>query len=100
MVVGLTAARFKPLISRIPGFFLSNTKYIWIYIITSLLLPVSCIIYLFIRVRNFDSHLQFADWCAPVKISSSAELSVLQVLQFQEASVRRVLPGGTGTSHN
>jgi hypothetical protein len=32
--------------------------------------------------------VQFADKCAPVTISSSAEYSVLQALQFQEVSVR------------
>jgi hypothetical protein len=49
---------------------------------------------------NFESHVQFVDWCAPDKISNSLEYSVLQALQFQEVSVRCVLPGGTGISHN
>jgi hypothetical protein len=43
-----------------------------------------------------ESHVQFADWCAPVKISNSAEYSVLQALQFEEVRVRRIIPGGTG----
>jgi hypothetical protein len=29
-----------------------------------------------------------------LRISNSAEYSVLQALQFQEVSVRRILPGG------
>jgi hypothetical protein len=52
------------------------------------------------RIRNLESHMQFADWCAPVKISNSAEYSVLQELQFQKASVCCVLPGGIDISHN
>jgi hypothetical protein len=32
-VVGLTAAKFKPLIPPMPGFSLSNTTYIWIYMV-------------------------------------------------------------------
>jgi hypothetical protein len=51
-------------------------------------------------VRNFESHVQFADLCASVKISNSAEYSVLQALQFQKVSVRRMLPGGAGINHN
>jgi hypothetical protein len=38
-------------------------------------------------------HVQFADWCAPVKISNTAKYSVLQALQFQEVSVHCILPG-------
>jgi hypothetical protein len=30
-VVGLTAAKFKPLIHPMPGYSLSNTMYNWIY---------------------------------------------------------------------
>jgi hypothetical protein len=46
--------------------------------------------------------VQFAVWCAPVNISSmsSAEYSVLQELQFQEVSVRHILPGETRIRHN
>jgi hypothetical protein len=45
--------------------------------------------------------MQFTDWYAPAKISSSAEYSVLQVLLFHKVSVH-MLPGGTGirVSHN
>jgi hypothetical protein len=50
--------------------------------------------YIVTYVTNFDSHVQFADWCAHVKISNSAEYSVLQALKFQEASVRRTLQVG------
>jgi hypothetical protein len=32
-VVGLTAAKIKPLIHPMPGFTLSNTTYIWIYMV-------------------------------------------------------------------
>jgi hypothetical protein len=32
-VVGLTAAKFKPLILPMPGFSLSSTMYIWIYML-------------------------------------------------------------------
>lgn len=49
---------------------------------------------------NFERHVQFADPCANVKVSSSAECSVLQDLQFQEVSVRCILTGRTGVSHN
>jgi hypothetical protein len=48
----------------------------------------------------YESHVQLADWCTPVRISNSAENSVLQALQFQEVSARRMPPGGTGISHN
>jgi hypothetical protein len=41
------------------------------------------------HVRNFESHVQFTDWCARVKIFNSADYSLLQAVQFQEASVRR-----------
>jgi hypothetical protein len=40
---------------------------------------------------NFESHVQFADWCAPVKIFNSAEYSVLQALQFQEVGIHCTL---------
>jgi hypothetical protein len=32
-ITGLTAAMFKPLILPVPGFFLSSTTHIWIYIV-------------------------------------------------------------------
>jgi hypothetical protein len=38
--------------------------------------------------------MQFADWCAPVKISNSAEYYVLKALQFQGVRVRGTLLGG------
>jgi hypothetical protein len=100
-LVGLTAAKFKPLIHLMTGFSLSNTMYIWICLVydSFCLCPVTCS-YIVIHLRNFDSHMQFADWCALVKISNSAEYSVLQALQFQAANVRRIHPGGTGISHN
>jgi hypothetical protein len=71
-VVGLIAAKFKPLILPMSGFSLSTVTYLLIY------------------------RVQFADWCAHVKISSSAVYSILQALQFQEwassacSQVRRV----------
>jgi hypothetical protein len=40
--------------------------------------------------------MQFAGWCAPVKVSSRAEHSILQALQFQKVSVRHILLGETG----
>jgi hypothetical protein len=43
--------------------------------------------------------MRFADRCASVKVAHSAENSVLQALQFQELSVRRVLSCGTGVSY-
>jgi hypothetical protein len=52
------------------------------------------------HVRDFESHVHFGDWCAPLKISNSAEYSLLQALQFKEVNVHRKLPGGTGLSHN
>jgi hypothetical protein len=50
--------------------------------------------------KEFQKPHVFANWYAPVKISSSAEYSVLQALQFQEVSFHLILPGGTGISHN
>jgi hypothetical protein len=44
--------------------------------------------------------MQFSDWCAPVKISNSAEHSVLQELQIQGVSVRQILLSGIGINHN
>jgi hypothetical protein len=64
------------------------------------LLPLSCIISCLIaHVRNFESHMQLEDRCAPVKIYSSAESSALLALQFQEVSVRSILPGGTSINY-
>jgi hypothetical protein len=57
------------------------------------------VIRIVIHVRNYESHVQFTDWCAPVKISNRVEYTVLQALQFHGVSVRRILPGGTGISH-
>jgi hypothetical protein len=42
---------------------------------------------------NFESHVQFADRCAPIEDSNSAANSILLALQFQEVSVRLILPG-------
>jgi hypothetical protein len=53
-----------------------------------------------IHVRNFESHVQFADLYAPVKISNSAEYSLLQALKIQGVSVRRILLGGIGINRN
>jgi hypothetical protein len=50
--------------------------------------------YVIVHVRNFERHMQFADRCAPFKIASSVENSVLLALQFQEANFRRILSGG------
>jgi hypothetical protein len=55
--------------------------------------------YLIICARNFESHMQFADQCAPVKFSNSAVNSVLQKLQLQVVSVHCILLGGTGINH-
>jgi hypothetical protein len=72
---------------------LSNTMSIWIY---GLLLPASCKNQLNnYACTNVESHVRFADWYAPINISSSAECSVLHALQFQEVRVRRILPSGT-----
>jgi hypothetical protein len=38
--------------------------------------------------------MHFADWFAPVMISSSAEYSGLQALQLQEVRVRRMVQVG------
>jgi hypothetical protein len=41
---------------------------------------------------DFESHVQFADQCAPVKVAAnSAANSIMQTLQFQEVSVRPTL---------
>jgi hypothetical protein len=45
------------------------------------------------------SHIHFADQCASVRISYGVEISILQMLQFQELSICRVFPGGTDISH-
>jgi hypothetical protein len=42
--------------------------------------------------------MHFADHCASVKVSNRAKNSVLQALQIQKVSVRRILPGGAGMS--
>jgi hypothetical protein len=34
-------------------------------------------------VREFESHVQIANWCAPLKIFSGAENFVLKALQFE-----------------
>jgi hypothetical protein len=52
-----------------------------------------------INVRNFESHIQFADRCAPWKISDGAENRVLQALQLQKIGVCRKFPGAAGISH-
>jgi hypothetical protein len=44
--------------------------------------------------------MKFADWCVPVKISSSSEYCARQALQFQDVIVVRKIPSGTGMSHN
>jgi hypothetical protein len=36
-IVGLTAAKFKPLILPMHGFYLSNTMYIWIYMVHTMI---------------------------------------------------------------
>jgi hypothetical protein len=51
-----------------------------------------------IHVRDFESQAQFADRSASVKISNSADNSVLQALKFQEVSVHRT-PTWTDISH-
>jgi hypothetical protein len=54
------------------------------------------LVILVIKVRNFESHVEFSGRCASVKISNSTKYSVLQALKFQEVSVSRILSGGTG----
>jgi hypothetical protein len=39
------------------------------------------------------------DQCAPVEIAIRAENSAAQALQFEEVSVRRILPGETGINN-
>jgi hypothetical protein len=74
--------------------------YIWIYMIQDYLcLCPAEFSYIVLYIWNSESHVHL-DWCAPVKISNSTEYSVLQVLQFQEVSACRILPGGAGLSHN
>jgi hypothetical protein len=93
----LTAAKSKLLTLPLNGFFLFSSTYICIYMVYDYfcLCPAQLNLVV-IRVRNFESHLQFGDRCAPVEISNSAENSVLKALQFQELSVRYVLSAGTG----
>jgi hypothetical protein len=64
-----------------------------------LFLPVSCIISSCSRYtrKEFWKSRAIRGPVSPVKISNSADHSVLQVLQFQGVSVHHILPGG---SHN
>jgi hypothetical protein len=97
-VVRLTAAKFTPnilLCLASPRPIPRTLGFKW-FRITSAWVLHNLVIY----VRSFGSHVQFAARCAPVKISNSAECSVLQALQFQKVIVRPVLPGGTDVSHN
>jgi hypothetical protein len=95
----LTAAKFKPLyILCLACPYPLPRGFAWFGITSARLLHN--LVMLITQVRNFESHMQFADWCSSPKISSSVEYSVLQALQFQEASGRRIPPGGTGISHN
>jgi hypothetical protein len=50
-------------------------------------------------VRKFESHVQIANRCAPLKISDGVEKFVLQALQFQKMLISRELPGGASISH-
>jgi hypothetical protein len=95
------ASKFKPFVLLIRGFSLSNVTYVWMYMIQDYFwLYAAQFNFIVVHVRNFEDHVQVVDWCAPVRISNSAEYSVLQALQFQEVNVHRILPGGTSIGHN
>jgi hypothetical protein len=53
-----------------------------------------------LALLNMVKDLQVPLKTGNFRIFSSLEYSVLQALQFQEVSVRCVLPGGTGISYN
>jgi hypothetical protein len=93
-VAGLTAAKFKPLILRMPWLPLLQ------YQVHLDLHGLGFILHKLYSHTRKESHVQFADWCVPVKVSNSAEYSVLQALQFQEVNVSRMITDGTGISHN
>jgi hypothetical protein len=99
-VVALTTAKFKPLILYFLGM-VSPCPITQLHFDgLGLHLPTSYITELCGSTRKeFWKQVHFADQCAPVKVSSSAEKSDLQVLHFQEVNVRRELPGGTAISH-
>jgi hypothetical protein len=58
MVVGLTAAKFKPLIFPMPDFSLSSAKYISIYMVYDYFcLSPAQFSYKVVHERNFESHV-------------------------------------------
>jgi hypothetical protein len=59
----------------------------------------SCFLHNFYEIvheRNFERHVFLADRHAPVTVAVGTEVWVLQALQVQEKSVRRILTSGTG----
>jgi hypothetical protein len=83
--VGLTAAKFKPLIFSVSGFALSYTANMFILVVLYdfCLLPAQFYYIIgYICGGAVENRVQIADRCAPWKISSGAENFVLQALQF------------------
>jgi hypothetical protein len=81
-VVHMTATKFKPPIFSVSGFALSSVANIFMILDDFCLLP-AWFCYVIINVRNLESLMHIANWCAPRKIASGAENPILQALQFQ-----------------
>jgi hypothetical protein len=73
-VVGLTTAKFEPIIFSVLGFALSYIENMWIIMILYNLCLLLALFYdKIINIRNFESHMQIADRYAPWKIASGTE---------------------------
>jgi hypothetical protein len=83
-----------------------NNSYAWLLLVQlhvqldlhgfGWILPSSCIISLCNRTRKkFLKPYALRGSLCIEKVANNAEISILQVLQFQETRIRIVLPGGT-----
>jgi hypothetical protein len=83
-VISSTTAKYKLLIFSMSGFALSYTANMFILMILYdfSLLPVQCC-YIIVYIWKVESRVQFADRCAPWKISNGADNFVLRALQFR-----------------
>jgi diphthamide synthase subunit DPH2 len=59
----------------------------------------ACCLHNFV-IRQLESHVHFANRCAPWKIANGAEYFVLQALQLNLMGIRRKFTGGTSVSHH
>jgi hypothetical protein len=99
-ILCLTAAKSEPFIFPVLGFVFACVSKIYIFMILydfCLLLASFC--YIVVNVRNFECQMKSAGRCVPLQVTSGAEGSILQALQFQQVAVRHKLPGWTGISH-